>query len=137
MPTRILYISFILLWSCSNTPDETKKNDYLFKEMSEEHSGINFMNKVVEDEDHSIINYIYYYNGGGVAAGDVNGDGLPDLFFVANTGDNKLYLNKGDFKFEDVSEQAHITGNSSWNTGVTMVDINGDGLFMYVLYLVF
>lgn len=128
MPKRILYISFILLWGCSNTLDETKKNNYLFKEISEEHSGINFINKVVEDKDHSIINYIYYYNGGGVAAGDVNGDGLPDLFFVANTGDNKLYLNKGDFKFEDVSEQSRITGNSSWNTGVTMVDVNADGL---------
>ncbi|MFO7745276.1 MAG: VCBS repeat-containing protein [Psychroflexus sp.] len=63
-----------------------------------------------------------------MATGDVNGDGLPDLFFVANTGENKLYLNKGNLEFEDVSEQANIKGNASWNTGVTMVDINNDGL---------
>ncbi|MBZ9778602.1 VCBS repeat-containing protein [Psychroflexus sp. CAK8W] len=83
---------------------------------------------VAEDAEHSIINYIYYYNGGGVAAGDVNGNGLPDLFFVANTGENKLYLNKGNLEFEDVSEKAKIESKSSWNTGVTMVDINNDGL---------
>lgn len=83
---------------------------------------------VYEDLEHSIINYIYYYNGGGVASGDINGDGLPDLFFVSNMGDNKLFLNKGNLNFEDISEKAGISGNSSWNTGVTMVDINNDGL---------
>ena len=102
--------------------------DFLFKEVPLEKSNVDFENMVTEDAEHSIINYIYYYNGGGVATGDVNGNGLPDLFFVANTGENKLYLNKGNLEFEDVSEQANIKGNSSWNTGVTMVDINNDGL---------
>jgi hypothetical protein len=83
---------------------------------------------VTEDSEHNIINYIYYYNGGGVAAGDINSDDLPDLFFVANTGENKLFINKGNLEFEDISEQANIQGNASWNTGVTMIDINNDGL---------
>ncbi|NEV92907.1 VCBS repeat-containing protein [Psychroflexus sp. YR1-1] len=118
----ILFFSTILFGSCSNN------ENFLFKEVSQEKSQVDFINRVTEDAEHSIINYIYYYNGGGVATGDVNGDDLPDLFFVANTGENKLYLNKGNLRFEDVSEQANIKGNASWNTGVSMVDINDDGL---------
>lgn len=101
---------------------------FLFSELSPEISGVDFVNLVEEDEDHNILNYIYYYNGAGVAAGDLNGNGLPDLFFVSNQGENKLYFNEGNLQFTDVSQQANIVGNASWQTGVSFVDINNDGL---------
>ncbi|WP_296314463.1 VCBS repeat-containing protein [Winogradskyella sp. UBA3174] len=126
---NIVLASICVLLACENeekTP--TAKSNFILNKVTSEDSGIDFSNLVTEDAQHSIINYIYYYNGGGVAAGDINNDGLSDLFFISNTGENKLYLNKGELKFEDVSEKANIKGNSSWNTGVTMVDINNDGL---------
>ncbi|EDP69604.1 ASPIC/UnbV domain protein [Flavobacteriales bacterium ALC-1] len=126
--TLILVAAFMLL-TCSNDAEQnTNTPAYLLNQLSEKDTGINFTNLVPEDAQHSIINYIYYYNGGGVAAGDINNDGLSDLYFVSNTGDNKLYVNKGDLKFEDVSKEANIAGKASWNTGVAMVDINNDGL---------
>lgn len=121
----------VLIFSLGCSEDaktESDERSYLLSKVSEKDSGIDFVNLVSEDPQHSIINYIYYYNGGGVASGDVNNDNLPDLFFVSNMGENKLYLNKGDFKFEDVSEKANIKGNASWQTGATMIDINNDGL---------
>jgi hypothetical protein len=111
----------------------TEEQDYLLQSISPKSSGVNFSNNIKEDADHSIINYIYYYNGAGVAVGDVNNDGLQDLYFVGNSTPNKLYLNLGDFKFEDITEQANVGGNASWQTGVTMIDINQDGwLDIYV-----
>ncbi|MBC3847027.1 VCBS repeat-containing protein [Winogradskyella echinorum] len=122
-------VAISILLACSNDVDETiAKQNYLLNQLSEKDTGIDFSNIVPEDAQHSIINYIYYYNGGGVAAGDINNDGLSDLYFVSNTGDNKLYINKGNLKFEDVSKNANISGSASWNTGATMVDINNDGL---------
>ena len=122
-------LAMAMLFACVKDKEkEPTDPSHLLKKVAEQDSGLDFVNLVSEDPQHSIINYIYYYNGGGVAAGDVNNDGLSDLFFVSNMGDNKLYLNKGNLKFEDVSEKANIAGNSSWQTGVTMVDINNDGL---------
>jgi hypothetical protein len=101
-----------------------------------EQSGIAFENKLTETVQHNILSYLYFYNGSGVAAGDLNGDGLPDLYFTANQLENKLYLNKGDFKFEDITEAAKVQGKKGWTTGVTMADVNGDGrLDMYVSQL--
>ena len=126
---QAIFVILLIILSCkqnSETPIENR--DFLLTEIPESDTGISFANMVSEDAEHSIINYIYYYNGAGVAAGDVNNDSLPDLYFVSNTGPNKLYLNRGNLKFEDVSDIANVSGSSSWNTGATMVDINNDGL---------
>ena len=128
MPANRSYIillfafsSFIFI-SCNNT-------DTLFTSLSSSKTNIDFENNLQDRNGLGILNYIYYYNGGGVAIGDINNDGLPDIYFTANShGGNKLYLNKGNFKFEDITEKAGVAGTSDWCTGVTMADVNGDGL---------
>ena len=117
-----LFILFMALFGC--TPTEELK---LFTLLSSEHTGVNFSNQLEEDPDFNIVEYMYYYDGGGVAVGDINNDGLKDLFFTANLLPNKLYLNKGDFVFEDISKIAGITEIEGWSTGVAMADVNGDG----------
>lgn len=91
-------------------------------------SGIDFVNKLKPTEDFNLFSYMYYYNGAGVGAGDFNNDGKIDLFFAANQGDNKLYLNEGELKFTDVTEAAAIPQDGGWSTGVSVIDINNDGL---------
>jgi enediyne biosynthesis protein E4 len=119
----------VLLTACGKKEDTSA----LFTKMDSEATGIGFVNLNEETDAENILTYEYFYNGGGVAAGDINNDGLTDLFFTSNQGDNKLYLNKGDFHFEDISAKAGITGKSGWKTGAAMVDINGDGfLDIYV-----
>lgn len=110
------------------------KEKSVFKQMSSSQTGISFENKLEDKSLFNILYYLYYYNGGGVATGDINNDGLPDIFFTANSkGNNKLYLNKGNFEFEDITEKAGVKGLSDWCTGVTMADINSDGfLDIYV-----
>jgi hypothetical protein len=99
----------------------------------EENTGIDFNNKVTDGQLENGFTYRNYYNGGGVAIGDLNNDGLPDVFFTSNMGENKLYLNKGDFKFKDITATSGIKQDSTWSTGVVMVDINHDGwLDIYV-----
>lgn len=95
---------------------------------------INFTNKTEDRELFNILYYLYYYNGGGVATGDINNDGLPDIYFTANSkGGNKLFLNKGNFVFEDITANAGVAGTADWSSGVTMADVNGDGfLDIYV-----
>lgn len=119
---------FVSCFSCNNW----KKSK--FRSLSSSSTNIRFINKPESHKLFNILYYLYYYNGGGVAAGDINNDGLTDLFFTANNkGGNKLYLNKGDFKFEDITEIAGVAGKSDWCSGVTMADINGDGfLDIYV-----
>lgn len=105
----------------------------LFEAVTPEASGIDFINKVENDEQFNIFSYRNFYNGGGVGIGDVNNDGLVDVFFTANMGANKLYLNRGDMRFEDVSTTAGIELSDKWSTGVAMVDLNADGwLDIYV-----
>ncbi|HEU4860747.1 MAG TPA: VCBS repeat-containing protein, partial [Chitinophagaceae bacterium] len=121
------FIAVTNFFSCN----EEKKQPSLFT--LEETTGIDFINKVENTKDFNIFIYRNFYNGGGVAIGDINNDSLPDVFMTSNMGANKLYLNKGNLKFEDVSIKAGIEEKGKWNTGVVMVDINGDGwLDVYV-----
>ncbi len=103
-------------------------NDALFSKQESDDTGIKFVNKVENGPKMNLFKYRNFYNGGGVAIGDINNDGLSDVYFTSNQGSNKLYLNKGDFKFQDISKSAGIEGTKSWSTGVVMVDINADGL---------
>lgn len=125
--TLFTIASCFILFSCSAP---TKQNT-LFELV--ENSGIDFNNKVEDNDTINILNYRNFYNGGGVAVGDLNNDGLPDVFFTANQGANKLYLNKGGLKFEDISVKAGFTEKKQFSTGVVLVDINNDGwLDIYV-----
>ncbi len=134
-PLLLLWIGLMLI-ACESAQEE-KNPAPLFKTIEATQVGINFKNQLKEDDSLNILDYLYFYNGGGVAMGDINNDGLPDLFFSSNQGNNKLYLNKGELAFEDISEKAGIEGSSSWNTGAVMADVNGDGFNdIYVLAVV-
>ena len=118
-----LFVGLLALASCSSHPET------LFTSLSSSSTHIKFENKLEKQHAFGILYYLYYYNGGGVSIGDINNDGLPDIYFTANSkGHNKLYLNKGNFQFEDITETARVAGSSDWCTGSTMADINGDGL---------
>src|SRR5688572_18540825 len=120
----------MLLVTCQ---DKNPPPPPLFELIAPEASGIAFVNELPDDTTFNILNYLYYYNGGGVAAGDVNNDGLPDLYFTSNLGSNRLYLNKGNYRFEDVTERAGVGDSVGWKSGVAMADVNGDGhLDIYV-----
>src|SRR5687767_5411079 len=119
-------IAWCLLSGCGEQ-DATQEGT-LFQLVPSSHSSVSFINKLKEDADFNIIEYLYYYNGGGVAIGDINNDGLPDLYFSGNQLANKLYLNKGNFQFQDITIEAGLTGKGNWKTGVSMVDVNADGL---------
>ncbi len=119
-----VFLLIIALFSCSHK-DKAKP---LFTQLPSSQTGIHFSNRLVDHDSLNILDYLYYYNGGGVAVGDFNNDGLPDIYFTANSkGNNKLYLNKGNFKFEDITAKAGVAGISDWCSGVTMADVNGDG----------
>lgn len=115
--------------ACSSEPEPSRPNlPPLFTLLSPEQSGIQFTNQVEDGESFNILTYRNFYNGGGVAIGDINQDGLEDVYFTANMGPNRLFLNKGNWTFEDITEQAGVSGNKAWSTGVSMVDVNADGL---------
>ena len=121
----------LLLLSCGQDVDR------LFINPQSTETGINFVNTITETNDLNILDYLYFYNGGGVSIGDINNDDLPDIFLSGNQVQNKLYLNKGGLKFEDITEKAKVGGGSSWNTGAIMGDVNGDGLLdIYVCAVV-
>ena len=100
----------------------------IFRVKDAESTGLNFSNKLSPTPAFNALQYLYYYNGAGVGAGDFNNDGKTDLFFASNQGSNKLYLNQGNLKFKDVTKEAMIPEDGGWSTGVSVVDINNDGL---------
>jgi enediyne biosynthesis protein E4 len=120
------FFLFILVFSCSRT--ESDKSVTLFRQMHGDSTGIRFTNTLSFDQKFNIYTYRNFYNGGGVALGDINNDGLIDIYFTGNQIPNKLYLNKGNFKFEDITDRAGVAGRQTWSTGVSMADVNGDGL---------
>ncbi|MCA0396552.1 MAG: VCBS repeat-containing protein [Bacteroidetes bacterium] len=114
----------VLLAACK----EAKKKQTVFTPLSADSTGLQFVNVLTSTRDFNLFRYMYFYNGAGVGAGDFNNDGKVDLFFASNQHRNRLYLNEGDMRFKEVTEQAGIPADSSWSTGVSVADINDDGL---------
>ncbi len=122
-----IYI-FVLTLLLSCNKDKSVEENSIFMAKESDLSGITFSNKLVDRNDLNIIEYLYYYNGAGVATGDINNDGLDDIFFSGNQTPDQLYLNKGNLKFENITEKAGIKDYKTWSTGVAMDDVNNDGL---------
>jgi len=125
MKTRFFLLFLILAISCN---PGSRNNGKLFSLLSSTVTHVDFVNQLTETEDMNMIEYLYFNNGGGVAAGDINNDGLTDLYFTSSQLPNKLFLNKGKLVFEDITLSAGVAGSGSWKTGVTMADVNGDNL---------
>lgn len=131
MSTRFFFL-FVFLLITLQSCHFFKKEPPLFTLLQPEQTNVTFANNISESDSLNVLTFTYIYNGGGVAVGDVNNDGLPDLYFSGNMVSSKLYLNQGNFKFEDITDAAGV-GTQAWATGVTMVDINQDGrLDIYV-----
>ena len=103
-----------------------KKEEVLFEKIEPSHSNLNFSNELNPNSELNIFNYLYYYNGGGVAAGDYNQDGLIDLYFTSNEQGDKLFLNSGNFKFKEITSVSQIDNSQGWTKGVSYIDINAD-----------
>jgi hypothetical protein len=133
MLNRSVFFSIFILFFSNCSKEKTVNKDTLFTKLDASETGVKFVNDVKNGADMNVFKYRNFYNGGGVAIADINNDGLSDIYFTSNLGTNKLYLNKGNFKFEDISKKAGVEGTKTWSTGVVMVDINGDGfLDIYV-----
>ncbi|MGA1030455.1 MAG: VCBS repeat-containing protein [Flavobacteriaceae bacterium] len=124
-----MLLGVLLFWNCN----KSEESPIPFKLLSSDQTGIAFSNDLSYTDDFNVYKYRNFYNGGGIAVGDVNNDGLVDLYFSANQKPNELYLNQGNFTFKRVTEEAKVAGTKAWSTGVTMVDVNADGwLDIYV-----
>lgn len=128
---KIIYTILIVLAVCYSCTEEkiavVEKAAIYFEALSADSTGIQFANNLKHSDDLNIVEYLYYYNGGGVAIGDINNDGLDDIYFSANQSTDKLYLNQGNLKFKDITIEAGLLEDDSWSTGVTMEDVNNDG----------
>src|ERR1700739_4748337 len=123
MPVRLLSLIVFLLAiisSCTEKKNNYNNKDALFQLQPSSTTGINFTNTVTDSKDLNILTYHNFYNGGGVAIGDVNNDGKPDIFFTSNQHQCKLFINKGNWKFEDATSTSQIKSSHTWHTGVSM-----------------
>ena len=121
-------IYILLSFLCFHTGKSfSQKSATLFTLTNNNETGISFLNNIAEDDSFNVMRYEYLYNGAGVGIGDFNNDGFNDIFFSGNTSANKLFLNKGNFKFSDITNTAKVGGNNTWSTGVSIADVNGDG----------
>jgi len=127
MLKNFLFFCLITLAFSSCYNNKGTESNTLFQLMNPEETGIDFVNQLKFDKNFNIYTYRNYYNGGGVAIGDINNDGLMDIYFTSNLSQNQLYLNKGNFQFENITEKSGVGGTRAWSTGVSMVDINADG----------
>lgn len=133
----ILLVIIIFFAKCNTSAvDKKTRENILLNLLPADRTHIDFTNAIKEDAENNVLTYEYFYNGGGVAIGDLNSDGMQDVYFTANMKENKLYLNKGNLQFEDITKEAGVAGRgNSWKTGVTMADVNGDRkLDIYVCY---
>lgn len=119
---------FVLVSFLLTTCNKHGNKDPMFEVLTDDQTGLHFVNKLKATQEFNMFDYMYFYNGAGIGAGDFNKDGLIDLFFASNQGENKLFLNDGKLKFTDVTKEAQIPEDSAWSTGVSVVDINNDGL---------
>lgn len=122
-PLIVCSLAFVIQ-SCSNS----SKEPTAFEVLEKEQTGLDFTNQLKPSPEFNMFKYMYFYNGAGVGAGDFNNDGLIDLFFCSNQGDSKLFLNQGKLKFKEITKEANIPEDGSWSTGVSVIDINNDGL---------
>ena len=133
-PSLLSTIFYVVIASLIASGCQTVEDQKRFSLLPSDSTRIHFVNSIKDTPDFNILNYLYFYDGGGVAAGDINNDGLVDLYFTANDTTDRLYLNLGNFKFRDITKSAGlVTDDNGWSTGVTMADVNGDGwLDIYV-----
>ncbi len=132
MLRTIAFTGLLLVASCNRLDQNS-----MFAVRHATDLGIDFINAIEDGPDVNILDYLYFYNGGGIAVGDINDDGLPDLFFTGNLTSNALFLNLGNMQFRNITAEAGVQGNATWNSGVAMADVNGNGLLdIYVLAVV-
>lgn len=124
----VFFVILSILFTACNTDSSKSGKGKLFERKDNKAIGIDFSNDLTYTNDFNVYKYRNFYNGGGVAIGDINNDGLADVFMTSNEGPNRLFLNKGNWKFEDITESAGVGGERAWSTGVTMADVNADGL---------
>ena len=125
---RLLSALAVTTLACSGGSDSTTDASAGFELLQSGRTALHFTNSPALSEELNVFNYMYFYNGGGLAAGDFNNDGLPDLYFTANLADNALFINQGDMRFSEVTQEAGVAGQPGWTTGASVVDINQDGL---------
>ena len=122
----ICVLGFIFIASCTDSSEKVQ----LFEALSADSSGVDFTNSLEYSEQLNPYTFKNFYNGGGVAIGDINNDGLSDLFFSGNMVSNRIYLNNGGLKFEDITSRSNLESVDVWTTGASMVDINADGFLL-------
>lgn len=133
MLRNLLYFLFLLALTACSDKQVTEISSITFSKVAADSSNVHFSNTIIENDTLNYFNFPYLYLGGGVSIGDINNDGLPDIYFTGNLVPNKLYLNKGNLQFEDISVSAGVAGDNCWYTGSTMADVNNDGfLDIYV-----